>query len=215
MRSTTRLVRPATSQDHEAVRSIFTSTFALGRPVHVEGIAPYTDFSLDWYLQRGSDAVFVHIEEKDVTGYLLLCTDQDDFEDHQRRAALRYVSAVLRLAARGRLRGDARRFHLLRVRDGWELYRNGPMRPAAAHVHLNLLPGARASVAGRRLIDAADEAVARAGHDAWYAEINAPVGRRADALSRLGAEVIHRSENRTLTEFAGRAVERLTIVRRL
>lgn len=208
-------VRVATPDDALAVRTVFASTLALGRPVLVEGVGAYTDFSLDWYLDRAGEAVHVHVEDTRVTGYVLVCTDEDAYDAHQRGAAVTYALALARLGVRGRLRGEARRFHQLRLQDGWDLYRSAPIRPADAHIHLNLLPGARTSLAGRRLVDAADATVGRAGHDAWYAQINAPVGRRADALVRLGAEVIHRGENRTLTHLTGGPVERLTILRRL
>lgn len=208
-------VRTARRDDRAEVRRIFLATLALGRPVTVDGARAYADFSLGWFLDRGGPAVQVHLEDHQVTGYLLVCTDEDDHAAHQRRAAAHYLASLARLAVDGRLRGDSRRFHALRLRDGWDLYRNGPVRPADAHIHLNLLPGSRASRAGRRLVDRADELVAAAGHDAWYAQINAPVGRRAHALARLGAEVVHRGDNRTLTELVGRPVERLTIVRRL
>ena len=208
------LVRRARRDDREEIRRIFASTLALGRPVSVGGVGAYADFSLDWYLD-GSDAAQVHLERHHVTGYVLVCTDEDAYEAHRRRAALRYGRALLRTMANGHLDAEARRFHRLRIQDGWRLYRQGPVRPADAHIHLNLRPGARASQAGRRLVDAADQVVDRAGLDAWYAQINAPVGRRADALVRLGAEVIHRDENLTLTAWLGRPVERLTILRRL
>jgi hypothetical protein len=207
-------VRTARRDDREAIRRIFSSTLVLGRPLTVDGLSAYADFSLGWYLDCAESAS-VHLERHRVTGYVLICTDEATFDAHQRRAAVTYVAALARLAAGGRLGPDARRFHRLRLRDGWALHRHSPERPADAHIHLNLLPGARATQAGRRLVDEADRVVGDAGHDAWYAQINAPVGRRADALVRLGAEVVHRDENRTLSELVGRPVERLTIVRKL
>lgn len=207
-------VRVPRRDDRDAIRQIFSSTLALGRPVTVDGLCAYTDFSLGWYLGH-ENAARVHLDGHHVTGYVLVCTDEVAFDAHQRMAAATYLAALARLALGGRLDRDARRFHHLRIRDGWRLHRYAPERPADAHIHLNLTPRARASRAGRRLIDVADQIVGEAGLDAWYAEINAPVGRRADALVRLGAEVVHRSDNDTLTELAGQPVERLTIVRRL
>ena len=208
------LVRTARRDDRTAIRQVFASTLALGRPVTVDGLRAYTDFSLGWYLGRDG-AAQVHLDGRRVTGYALVCTDEAVYTAHQRGAAASYLVTLAKLAAAGRLDREARRFHGLRIRDGWHLHRHAPERPAGAHVHLNLVPSARASQAGRRLVDVADAIVGQAGLDAWYAEINAPVGRRADALVRLGAEVVHRSANQTLTELVGQPVERLTIVRRL
>jgi hypothetical protein len=83
------------------------------------------------------------------------------------------------------------------------------------HAHLNLRPGLRAGWAGRWLADHVDAVCRRAGAPAWYGEINAPAGRRAAALERLGGEVVDRAPNRTLSALIGAEVERLTVLRRL
>lgn len=208
-------------EDHDAIRSIFRSTLALGRPATIGGLELYEEFALDWYLDtRGAAAV--HRSGRpgrhpapDIDGYVLVCVDERRFERDQRRAAVRYLRRVSTRWLAGSLSPASRRFHRLRIEDGWYLYRHAPVRPAPAHVHLNLLPGARSSSAGRALVDWADEVVRSAGHHSWYAEINAPTGRRAAALRRLGAEVVHRAPNRTLTALVGEPVERLTVVRDL
>lgn len=202
-------------RDHPAVRHVFLSTLALGRPVTVDGVGAYADFSLNWYLDADGGMAAVHTEGGHVDGYVLVCTDEAAYERDQRIEALRYLWRLSGLAMRGRLRGTAWQFHRLRLKDGWQLYNAGPIRPADAHIHLNLLPGARAAHAGRQLVDAADAFVDAAGHRAWYAQINSPVGKRATALERLGAEVIDRSPNHTLTAVVGADIERLTILRRL
>lgn len=208
-------VRLATDADHDRIRHIFMSTLALGRPVTVAGVDAYADFSLGWYLDPAGGDVAVHTDADEVDGYILVCTDEDACDRQRFPAAARYVFRLGWLAVRGRMRGEAWRFHRLRIRDGWNLYNAGPVRPAEAHVHLNLLPSARAHHAGRQLVAAADEIVSRAGLDAWYAEINSRAGRRAGALVRLGAEIIDRSPNHTLSYLTGDDVERLTILRRL
>lgn len=45
--------------------------------------------------------------------------------------------------------------------------------------------------------------------------MNARVGHRSRALERLGAIVIHRAPNHTLSWLLGQPVERLTVARRL
>jgi hypothetical protein len=84
-----------------------------------------------------------------------------------------------------------------------------------AHAHCNLVPGVRAWWAGRLLADHIDDRCRAAGVGGWSGEINAPTGRRAQALIRLGATVVDRSPNLTLSWLAGWPVERLTIVRRV
>ena len=207
--------RLATVDDHDRIRAVFARTLALGRPVTVDGLDAYARFCLDWYLDAPGGTVAVHTDDGVVEGYVLVCTDEEAFDRHQRRAALRYLLALVALAVRGGLTGDTWRFHRLRLLDGWYLFRHAPVRPAPAHLHQNLLPGARTGRVARALVSVADDAVAAAGHRAWYAEINAPVGRRAGALGRLGATVLHRAPNRTLTALAGEPVERLTVVRHL
>lgn len=209
------LVRPADETDLVAVRRIFGATVALGRPVAVAGIDAYARFSLEFYATHRAGHVAVHERDGLVNGYVLVATDEDAHDRWQRWAAARYVACIASQRATGRLRGAAWAFHRDRLRDGWALYNAGPRRAAPAHVHCNLLPSARAVDAGRKLVDAADTIVAEAGHDAWYAQINATLGSRANALTRLGAEIIDRAPNLTLTNLIGEPVERLTIVRRL
>jgi hypothetical protein len=84
-----------------------------------------------------------------------------------------------------------------------------------AHAHLNLTPSVRAGRGGRLLGDHIDSRVRRAGLPGWYGEINAIAGRRAAALERLGGEIVHRAHNHTLSAFAHRRIDRLTVVRRL
>jgi hypothetical protein len=56
-------------------------------------------------------------------------------------------------------------------------------------------------------------AVAVAGFESWYGEMNARTGRRVAALGRWGAEVVARRRNGTLTWLTGSPVERLTVLR--
>lgn len=142
MRTLTRpdqLVRSPRRDERHAIRRIFCSTLALGRPVTVDGIHAYTAFSLDWYLDH-PDRARVHLDGHRVTGYVLVGTDEAAHQAHQRRAAATYLSALTKLAIAGRLDPEARRFHWLRIRDGWHLHWDAPVRPADAHIHLNLVP---------------------------------------------------------------------------
>lgn len=100
-------IREATPADHDAIRSIFAATVALGRPVLVDGLGAYADFSLDPYLHGPGSEVVVHVDDGVVNGYVIVCVDQVAFETIRRRAAVRYVAQIGWLAATGRLRGTA------------------------------------------------------------------------------------------------------------
>jgi len=52
------------------------------------------------------------------------------------------------------------------------------------------------------------------GLSGWYGEVNAPAGRRAQAFTSFGGEVVGRVPSRTMSWLAGRPIERLTVMRR-
>lgn len=207
-------VRPLRPGDDSAVRSVFRATLALGRPVDdLPGLDRYEALCLDWYLEHERPDARVLDDDGTVLGYLLVGTRPVEQRRWTRRAATRYVlGTVPRLLTRG-YRGDAGRFHRLRLRDGWAL-RRAPA-PMPVHVHLNLLPTARAGRGARLLAVHADAVCRRLGAPGWFGEINARRGHRASALRRLGGEVVHQAPNRTLGWLVGSPVDRLTVVRRL
>jgi hypothetical protein len=128
------------------------------------------------------------------------------------RAVARVVRAAVP-AVLGPGRRDAARFLRGRVADAWTLRHPPAAVRGLPHAHLNAAPD-RSGLPGRALSGFVDAVCAAAGHDAWYGEINARVGRRAAAITRWwGAEIVHRAPNHTLTRLVGEPVERLTVVR--
>jgi hypothetical protein len=201
-----------TPDDDRAVRRIFRATIVLGRrlPFDSRTLDRYEALCLDWYLGTGrADAAVLEDDEGTIAGYALVCTDEDGYQHWNTRRAARFaVRSLPQACARNP-------FVRLRMRDGWALWRARQDAPMPAHAHMNLAPTVRAGRAGHLLGDHIDDRVRRAGLPGWYGEINAPAGRRAAALERLGGEVVHRSPNRTLSAFANQPIERLTVVRRL
>jgi hypothetical protein len=196
------------AQDDEAVRRIFRATLALGRPLDVVPLCmrAYERLCLGWYLEGGRPSARVLVDGTDVIGYALVCTDERNYEHWLRRRALavgfRAVpAAVISGFWRHRLR-DAVVLHAL-------------PKPAVVHAHLNLVREARSGSGALALCQEIDEICRESGHDAWYGEVNARLGRRASALERVVGEVVFRSPNHTLTWMTGSPIERLTVVRRL
>jgi hypothetical protein len=209
------IVRSFRDSDAAAIRHIFRSTIALGQPLPfpLPDFERYESLCLDWYLTEGAVDAAVLDTGVSVVGYALVCTKPEPYRRWNRRRALRFTGRILTRLVGGRYGKDARRFYRLRMRDGWTLWRHGGDDPMPAHAHCNLLPGVRAGSAGRMLADHIDERCRAAGVEGWFGEINAPCGRRAQALVRLGATVVRRAPNVTLSWLAGKPVERLTIVR--
>jgi hypothetical protein len=211
------MVRRFRDDDAAAVRRIFRSTVALGHPLPfpLPDFQRYESLCLDWYLTRGAGDAAVLLTGATVVGYALVCTDAEGHRRWNKRKAARFAARVLGRLAAGRYRGDAARFYRQRLRDGWAMWRHGCADPLPAHAHCNMVAGVRAGSAGRLLAGHIDDRCRAAGLPGWFGEINAPTGRRAHALQRLGATVVHRSPNLTLTWLAGQPVERLTIARHL
>lgn len=211
-------VRALRDGDDDDIAEVFRSTLVLGAGLAAPppDLLRYQALCLDWYLDAGRpDAAVLEGGDGRVVGYALVCTDPDRHRRWVRRAGARFAAGVALRWAAGRYPPDAARFHRLRLRDGWTLWRHAP--PALAqlgHAHVNLLPEARAAQAGRLLAAHVDARVARAGLPGWFGEINAAAGTRARALERLGGVIVHRAPNHTLTALAGQPVERLTVVRR-
>ncbi|HSL57550.1 MAG TPA: hypothetical protein VK866_06895, partial [Acidimicrobiales bacterium] len=198
----------------DAVRRILRTTLVLGRPLpSMPAQHEYEALCLDWYLGPARRWASVLEDDGEVVGYLLLGADPSGQRRWVTRAVGRCLAALVRAGLTGQLSGDAARLVWLRLRDGWGLRRSTP--PLPVHVHLNLVPSVRAGRGGRLLAARADDLCRELRAPGWYGEINAPAGRRASALERLGAEIVHRAPNRTLSWAAGTPVERLTVVRRL
>ena len=208
-------VRPIGPHDDAAIHALFRSTIALGRPLPFELpiLDEYAALCLDWYLHdgRGDGAV---VENGGVfAGYVLVCTDTRAQQQWARRRAVALGRHALAAIASGRVSARARRFLLLRMRDGLAL-RSAPV-PRPMHAHLNLHAGSHRTWAAPMLRDRVDTVCRVVGASGWYGEVNAKVGRRAVALERLVGPVVHRTPNRTCSWLAGEPVERLTVVRDL
>jgi hypothetical protein len=210
-------IRPLRAPDEPELRRVFRSTIAMGRPVSHDAAAdaalrPYERLSLEWYLGPGRAHASVLHDDDRVVGYALVCVEPDAFARWQRRAGARFAAQVVPRLALRRYPASIRRFYRLRLRDGWDLWRHADDRVAGLpHAHFNATaPGA---LPGRLLADHVDEAVAAAGFDSWFGEMNARSGRRVAALGRWGAEIVSRRPNATLSWLTGAPVERLTVLR--
>lgn len=209
------IVRPlAGSEDDAVIRELFRSTFVLGRPLEetVPGFERYESLCLDWYLGPERQRAAILDVDGTAAGYVLVCTDGRRHRQWVRPRATRFaLAAAATVAAR---RGDVpgRAFLRTRLRDGWALARTSP-DPVPVHAHVNLAPAVRGGAAGRLMADHVDAVCRAIGAPSWFGEINAVAGRRAAALERLGATIVHRAPNHTLSRLLGRPVERLTVVR--
>ncbi len=211
------IVRPVCADDLRTVRRIFRETLVLGRPVVLaeDLLDRYESLCLGWYLGPGRADAAVVEDRGRVVGYALVCTDAEADRAWERREAARFVRFVVpRLMCR---RWDRRtaQFCRLRLRDGLDLWRAGADPPARAHAHVNVVSGRRTGQAGRLLLDHVDARCRARGLTAWYGEINAPRGRRAAALDRLGVHVVRAHPNRTLSWLGGAPVDRLTVLRQV
>jgi hypothetical protein len=216
------IVRPIErATDDHAVRHVFRSTLALGRPMPfpLPGLARYEAVCLDWYLGPGCDDAAVVEHDGTVVGYALVCTDEAGHARATRDAAVRFAAwAAPRIVAR-RLPEPARTFWRLRLADGWAAWRRSRRSagagdaPPLAHAHLNLVRGARATHATLELLAHIDDRVRAAGLSSWRGEVNAVRGRRRSALERVVGPIVDTVPNRTYSWLAGRPVDRLTVDR--
>lgn len=208
-------VRALGPGDDAAVRRLFRNTLCLGRPLpfEVPEWDAYESLCLDWYLSAGRPDAAVLVDGSAIAGYTLVCTDAAGYERWQRQHAANFSALVARRLLSGRLAPDARRFLRLRLKDGWDMWRNGIVAPLPAHAHLNLATGARAIRWGHHLAEHVDRRCRLAGLPGWFGEMNAIAGRRSRALERLGATIVHRAPNHTLSWLLSQPVERLTVAR--
>lgn len=209
------VVRPMRAGEARDVRRIFRATLLLGRPLPIDGgdLYAYESLCLDWYLVNGT--VLVAEQDGRIQGYLLACLDHERYVRWAEPRARRWGRRVLAKIALGELRGDERRFALLRIRDGLETWRTRLPAPYRAHAHLNLDSVARGASTGARLIAAMDELVDAAGLDGWFGELNVVRERSLRVFEHAGAQVVHRQHNHTFSWLLGRPVQRATIARPL
>ncbi|MFP4310902.1 MAG: hypothetical protein ACLFS9_02825 [Nitriliruptoraceae bacterium] len=205
-------IRPMRPGDEPDVRRLFRATLARGSaaPGGLGDLRAYEDLCLGWYLRAGTGLVVV--EHGRIAGYLLACLDEADHRRWQRRHVARWVARSLAEVVTGRRRAQARRFVLLRLRDGLASARRAAP-PAPAHAHVNLEPQLRGGRTGQLLARRMDALAAAAGHRAWYAEMNRPAGRPHASLARRGVRVVGRVPSATFTWLAGGPIERITLVR--
>lgn len=200
--------------DDAIIRTLFIQTFCLGRPAQFELPAAYIDLCLGWYLGPGAHEAAVVEHDGEVVGYALVCSDPNAHHRWVRRATAAFASS---LAPRC-LRRDAkqlRAFARARLRDLGAVRASTVLPPMPVHAHLNIVSSQRSGSAAVLLRQHIDHRARLAGAQGWFAEVNAPVGRRLQALERVVGPVTDRRPNHTLTWMTGGAVERLTVVRHL
>lgn len=208
-------IRPLRRSHDAAVRRVFLGTLVLGRPAPLptSELTRYASLCLDWYLDHPDGSAVVE-QDGVVRGYLLLCLDSAAHGHWARRQAVRWAAGAFLRLVTGRLRGPARRFVALRVRDGLAM-RRSPAAPFAAHAHVNLDVEVRDAGVGHRLLGLVDDAVAAAGEDGWYGEMNWPADTTPATVGAVGGVVVHRARNRTLSWLAGTPIDRATVARPL
>ena len=210
------VVRPLRESDDLELRRLFNETLVMGHPLpfSLGDGGRYESLCLDWYLRSGRQDAAVLDSGGEVLGFALVCVDQVGYRRWVRARAARYLAFSVLTLLRTDPRTPVARFHRCRLRDGWVMLRS-PAPPFPAHAHVNVLSPRLARWAGKALLDCVDERCRRAGLPGWYGEINAPVGRRVGALTRVVGTVVHRAPNHTLSWLMDRPVERLTVARPL
>lgn len=200
--------------DRDRIATLFTTTFCLGRPAHFELPHSYIELCLGWYLGPGAHEAGVVEHDGEVVGYALVCSDPEAHHRWVRWAAATFATRVAPQCLRRdatQLRGFAR----ARLRDLRAVRASALQPPMPVHAHLNIASSQRSGSAAVLLRQHIDQRAHLAGAPGWFAEVNAPVGRRLQALERVVGPVTDRRPNHTLTWMTGEAVERLTVVRHL
>jgi len=148
-------VRPYRPSDRPAVRRICVETGYLGDPVQWQwrDERSFADLFCGWYTDHAPQTAWVAVRAGRVVGYLLGCADSTAVPDPVRAL----VPQVLR---RGLLVRPGTAAVLWRgLADGVSLMRRGDGLPEPvlderwpAHLHIDLLPVARGSGVGARLV---------------------------------------------------------------
>lgn len=216
------VLRTPTTADDQAIGELFDATLALGEPLGFTLARGdrYRDLCLRWYLDAERAGAVVILDPAGagadaIIGYALVCTDESAYRKVIRRKVGRFVGGTMFATVTCRLNAPSRRFYADRLRDAVQLARSLERRPSAAHVHLNVRSDHRSGSAALLLLEHVDQYCRGRGVECWSGEINAAVGSRQRALTRLGLDVVARVPNHTLSRQVGRPVERLLIVRDL
>lgn len=216
------VVRTPTAADDHSIGELFDATLALGEPLGFTLARGdrYRDLCLRWYLdaERAGAAVILDPAGAGagaIIGYALVCTDESAYRKEIRRKVGRFVGGTMFATVTCRLDAPSRRFYADRLRDAVQLARSLERRPSAAHVHLNVRSDHRSGSAALLLLEHVDQYCRERGIECWSGEINAAVGSRQRALTRLGLDVVASVPNHTLSRQVGQPVERLLIVRDL
>lgn len=212
-------VSPLDPTHDAAVRQIFRDTLVRGDPLpfDLSGLNRYERLCLDWYLGPGRAASAVLVDDDTVVGYVLVCVDEAGYRRWARLHGLRWAGqAIVGLLTR-RYRGDAARFHRLRLLDGWRSWRARAPALVPMHIHFNIARSVRARGGGLRLVNHVDRLCRDRGLAGWYGELNVPCS--APGLVRTlvyyGGTIVHRRPSATFSWLLGEPVERLTVVRHL
>ena len=215
---TTYRTEPASLFQQE-VREIFRNTLVLGKPLEgtLENFELYEEMSVGWYLkpENPGSAVVLDDNTGEVMGYVLICTQPDEYADWLRRQAWRVFRRNALALVTGRLSKVSRQFYGRRFLDSLTVVRTRSKHDAgsAAHVHMNLRPEVRTGLVALSLYLHADTVCRDAGLDTWIGEVNAVEGTRMRALERLVGEIVDVQKNRTASFFNGTKVNRLTVRR--
>lgn len=203
--------------DDAEIHRIFRRTMVLGSPPALPrpAVRAYAEPCLGWYLTHGRGDARVIEQDGRVTGYALMCLDQEAYGAWMRGALLRWVVGSLGRVLTGRPGRDDAWFLRLRLRDGWDAWREGPVVPFPAHAQLGIVPDRRDSDLSDRLVALVDERVGVAGLPGWFAQLHLARGSSLGALERVGAEIVDWQRSRTMTWLAGRPVHRAIVTRRL
>ena len=200
--------------DDAIIRMLFTQTFCLGRPAPFELPAAYVELCLGWYLGPGAHEAAVIEHDGEVVGYALVCSEPQAHHRWVRRATATFATRLAPQCLR-RDAGQLRHFARARLRDLRAVRTTAVQPPMPVHAHLNIVSSQRSGSVATLLRQHIDDRARLAGAHGWFAEVNAPVGRRLQALERVVGPVTHRQLNHTLTWMTGEPVERLTVVRHL
>ena len=211
-----RRIRPLSPGEGLDVRCLARPAIVPSRPTAFEyaDLVGYERLCLDWYLTEGRADVRVVEQDGEIIGCLLACLDQRAYATWFRRRAARWLARSLHRLVTGRLRGDARRFVALRIRDALSARQEAAPPPSAAHAHLYVAEHAEVGDIHPPLVAAMDAMVGVAGLPGWYTRIDVPDGV-VEPLACDGFRVAHRTHDRTSSWLLGARIQRVTVVREL